>query len=102
MDENNNIDDKMVKDKKDARMEQNNPNPAKGSTAINCYIPLETVNAYIQIYNTMGGMVLKLPIGTKGQNEIYVDTYKLPNGIYIYSLVTDGRLIDTKRMIIAN
>lgn len=77
-------------------------NPAKGSTAINCYIPLETVNAYIQIYNTMGGMVLKLPIGTKGQNEIYVDTYKLPNGIYIYSLVTDGRLIDTKRMIIAN
>ena len=45
---------------------------------------------------------LKLPIGTKGQNEIYVDTYKLPNGIYIYSLVTDGRLIDTKRMIIAN
>ena len=47
-------------------------------------------------------MVLKLPIGTKGQNEIYVDTYKLPNGIYIYSLVTDGRLIDTKRMIIAN
>lgn len=47
----------------------------------------------------MGGMVLKLPIGTKGQNEIYVDTYKLPNGIYIYSLVTDGRLIDTKRMI---
>ena len=102
MDENNNIDDKMVKDKKDARMEQNTPNPAKGSTAINCYIPLETVNAYIQIYNTMGGMVLKLPIGTKGQNEIYVDTYKLPNGIYIYSLVTDGRLIDTKRMIIAN
>ena len=45
---------------------------------------------------------LILPIGTKGQNEIYVDTYKLPNGIYIYSLVTDGRLIDTKRMIIAN
>ena len=102
MDENNNIDDKMVKDKKDAKMEQNNPNPAKGSTSINFYIPLETVNAYIQIYNTMGGMVLKLPIGTKGQNEIYVDTYKLPNGIYIYSLVTDGRLIDTKRMIIAS
>ncbi len=50
----------------------------------------------------MGGMVLKLTIGTKGQSEIYVDTYKLPNGIYIYSLVTDGRLIDTKRMIIAN
>lgn len=60
MDENNNIDDKMVKDKKDARMEQNNPNPAKGSTAINCYIPLETVNAYIQIYNTMGGMDSKI------------------------------------------
>ena len=102
MDENNNIDDRMVKDKKDARMEQNSPNPAKGSTVINCYIPSETVNAYIQIYNAMGGMVLKLPIGTKGQNEIHVDTYKLPNGIYIYSLVTDGRLIDTKRMIIAN
>lgn len=50
----------------------------------------------------MGGMVLKLPIGTKGQSEIHIDTYKLPNGIYIYSLVTDGRLIDTKRMIIAN
>ena len=102
MDENDNIDGRMTEDKKNARMEQNSPNPAKGSTAINCYIPSETVNAYIQIYNTMGGMVLKLPIGTKGQNEIHVDTYKLPNGIYIYSLVIDGRLIDTKRMIIAN
>lgn len=102
MDENDNIDGRMIEDKKNARMEQNSPNPAKGSAVINCYIPSKTVNAYIQIYNAMGGMVLKLPIGTKGQSDIHIDTYKLPNGIYIYSLVTDGRLIDTKRMIIAN
>ena len=62
MDENDNIDGRMTEDKKNARMEQNSPNPAKGSTAINCYIPSETVNAYIQIYNTMGGMVLKLSL----------------------------------------
>ena len=83
-------------------MEQNNPNPAKGSTIVNCFISSETTNAYIQIFNTMGGMILKIPINATGQNEIYIDTNKLPNGIYIYSLFADGRLVDTKRMIVAN
>ena len=50
----------------------------------------------------MGGMILKIPINATGQNEIYIDTNKLPNGIYIYSLFADGRLVDTKRMIVAN
>lgn len=96
------VKNRLIEDKNVIKMEQNNPNPAKGSTIVNCFISSETTNAYIQIFNTMGGMILKIPINATGQNEIYIDTNKLPNGIYIYSLFADGRLVDTKRMIVAN
>lgn len=96
------VKNRLIEDKKAIKMEQNNPNPAKESTIVNCFISSETTNAYIQIFNTMGGVVQKIPVTTMGQSEIYIDTNKLPNGIYIYSLFADGRLVDTKRMIVAN
>ena len=50
----------------------------------------------------MGVLVLKIPITSIGQNSIDVNTTELINGVYMYSLIVDDCLIDTKRMVVAN
>lgn len=81
---------------------QNSPNPANSMTIISFIIPKICKNAYIQFYNTMGYAVMKVPINSIGQNSIEINSMELTNGLYMYSLVVDDCLIDTKRMIVAN
>lgn len=92
----------IVFDETFGKMEQSTFSSVKGSTVITYFVPNNTLSAYIQIYNTMGVLVMQIPIATIGKNNITIDTYKLTNGIYIYSLIADGYLIDTKKMIISN
>ena len=89
-------------DKNIAKLYQNYPSPAYSMTTIPCVIPEKTRSAYIQVYNLMGVLVLKIPITSIGQNSIDVNTTELTNGVYMYSLIVDDCLIDTKRMVVAN
>lgn len=81
---------------------QNIPNPASFMTSISFVIPEIRKSAYLQFYNMMGVLVLKIPITSIGQNSIDVNTTELINGVYMYSLIIDDCLIDTKRMVVAN
>lgn len=92
----------MVLDKCSIKLSQNIPNPANSMTTISCIIPEVRKTAYIQVYNLMGILVLKIPITSIGQNSIDVNTTELTNGVYMYSLIVDDCLIDTKRMVVAN
>ena len=89
-------------DKNIAKLYQNYPSPAYSMTTIPCVIPEKTRSAYIQVYNLMGILVLKIPITSIGQNSIDVNTTELTNGVYMYSLIVEDCLIDTKRMVAAN
>lgn len=58
---------------------------------------------YLANIDDMNGLQLKsYPIQTKGNGSIIINASELQPGIYIYSLITDGQLIDTKRMIITD
>jgi hypothetical protein len=46
-----------------------------------------------------GNEVKKLAITEKGFGKIEANTEKLANGIYSYSLVVSGKIIDTKKMV---
>ena len=59
-------------------------------------------NAYIHLYNLMGVLVQEIPVISIGENRIDINTSNWTSGLYIYSLVVDGRIIDTKRMIVSN
>lgn len=85
-----------------AKLYQNYHSPAYFMTTIPCTIPKETQSAYIQVYSLMGILVMKIPITSTGSNSIDINTIELVNGVYLYSLIVDGRLIDTKRMVVAN
>jgi hypothetical protein len=82
---------------------QNVPNPFNSVTTINYRLDDNVKNAKICIYNLTGKQLqcYDLP-KTKGENAVEVRASSLQSGMYLYSLIVDGRLIDTKRMILTD
>ena len=63
-------------------------------------MPTSTQSATLYIYNMNGLQVAEYPVTTLGSSEIIVTAVKLDAGMYLYSLVADGNIVDTKRMIL--
>jgi len=82
------------------RMDQNNPNPFSESTVIALNIPAETQTANIFIYDMSGKQVQSLPVSERGETNITVYARDLTPGMYIYTLVADGKASVTRRMIV--
>jgi hypothetical protein len=80
---------------------QNVPNPFNSATTITYRLAEKTINAKICIYNLTGKQLqcYNLP-AVEGENSIEVRASSLQSGMYLYSLIVDGRLIDTKRMVL--
>ncbi|HZG01510.1 MAG TPA: tail fiber domain-containing protein, partial [Chitinophagales bacterium] len=79
-------------------LDQNSPNPFAEQTSIGYTIPLDVKDAKIMFYDN-GGRVLKVvSITDRGTNSLVVYASNLSSGTYTYSLIADGKLIDTKKM----
>lgn len=85
-----------------AKLYQNNPNPFTDNTEIKFYIPSESVDASIRIYDLVGSEILKFDIADRGTSAITIYGSQLKAGMYLYSLLIDGKEIDTKKMILTN
>ena len=83
----------------DAVLYQNIPNPFGEETMINYYIPENTGNAKIIFFDMYGQSMKEVPLTETGSGNIHVDSKNLASGIYTYSLIIDGKVIDTKKMI---
>jgi trimeric autotransporter adhesin len=81
-------------------LKQNAPNPFNNNTVINYYIPAGTNNAQIIISDINGQNLANVVIGGKGSGQITVTAGTLVAGDYIYSLIVDGRKVDTKKMVL--
>jgi len=92
----NNKDSKIIDE---ATLYQNTPNPFSSNTEISCYIPKINNNAFIYIYN-LQGIELKSFDVKQGLNKVTISASELPAGMYLYTLVVDNEIIDTKRMIL--
>ena len=79
---------------------QNRPNPFKTDTEIRCHLPEGVSNAFICIYDLNGRQQMRLNIADRGDVSVSVSGSSLQPGIYIYSLIADGKEADTKRMIL--
>ena len=88
-------------DQMEAKLFQNNPNPFSQQTIIKFHIPENTLNSCIYIFDMQGKMQKQYPV-TTAQNSITIDSYELPAGLYLYSLVINGKEVATKRMILSN
>ena len=83
-----------------AMLYQNTPNPFTEETVISYIVPTEAQQASIYIYNMLGEQLSKYDISAFGEGYITISANELYAGTFLYSLVVDGKLIDTKQMII--
>ena len=86
--------------KPSAKLYQNTPNPFIQNTAIKYFLPNGTHEASIHIYNMNGTEFVAFSIETFGLGELTIDGGTFRAGMYLYSLIADGQLVDTKQMIL--
>jgi hypothetical protein len=85
-----------------AKLYQNIPNPNSSEADIQVLIPEHIETAKLMIFDLQGKKLKEIIINERNQHTIHITSSDFASGMYLYSLVTDGRLVDTKRMIIDN
>lgn len=80
-------------------LSQNDPNPFNSDTNIGYNLPEGTVNAAIYIYDLQGKQVKRLDIDSN-TTSVTLHGYDLQAGMYIYSLIANGKELASKKMIL--
>ena len=82
-------------------LEQNIPNPLANSTSIGYFIPSNIHTAQL-IVTDMSGKNIKQISLQNGKGNITIDASTLSAGAYNYSLMVNGKMVATKRMVVAH
>ena len=84
-----------------AFLQQNIPNPYNQSTTIGYTLPKTFSSAQIIVTDNSGKTIKQIPLSNAQQGSINIKAGTLASGSYNYSLYVDGKLIDTKRMVLS-
>jgi hypothetical protein len=84
------------------KLYQNSPNPFYTETQIEVFLPEEFTDAKLYVHDLSGVEVLVKELGGTGNLNITIDGSTLHKGMYIYSLIVEGELVDSKRMILTD
>jgi hypothetical protein len=90
---------------KNMELLQNKPNPFDEATYLSVFVTNRIVyeKAWIAISDNKGRLVKQLPIKLEeGMNEVLFEQGSVRSGIYLYSLIIDGKCVQSKRMVFAN
>lgn len=79
---------------------QNTPNPFNEKTEIPCTIAEGVKKATLYVYDMSGKQISEYPVAERGKTSVSIEGGSLDAGMYLYSLIADGNVIDTKRMIL--
>ena len=80
-------------------LDQNEPNPFADETNINYFIPEGTGKAELMFYTSDGRLINKVEIKEKGQGTLHIYASDLSSGIYTYTLMVNGKVVETKKMM---
>ena len=81
---------------------QNAPNPFTQNTTIAYFLSENAQKAMICIYDMNGTQLKCIPLHLSGYGDITINGSEFKAGMYMYSLLADGQLFDTKKMILTN
>ena len=81
-------------------LNQNVPNPFTANTVISCTIPSTFQQAVVKVINSIGTEVLSFPVQQTGTSSFTVNGSTLASGIYQYTLIIDGSIVDSKKMVL--
>ncbi len=80
-------------------LNQNDPNPFAEETNITYNVPGSVADAKIIFFDNSGHILQTVKINERGSGQLIVYASNLTSGIYSYSLIADGKVIDTKKMV---
>jgi len=83
-----------------ASLEQNIPNPFSKTTTISYVLPRQFTHAQIVINDESGKMLKQVNISGNGKGTVNIDAALLSAGAYHYSLIVDGKIINSKQMLL--
>lgn len=84
-----------------AMLSQNRPNPFENNTEIFYTLPVRFSTAIIEVYDMKGVIKLNFPLRDQ-QGTISITAAELGTGVYVYSLLVDRAVIDSRMMVISN
>lgn len=91
--------DVVLNDAQSVVLQQNVPNPFAEQTSINYSLPDNTLKAQMLFYNAQGKLIQSTELTQKGKGTLNVFASDLSSGIYTYTLVVDGVIIESKKMV---
>jgi hypothetical protein len=80
---------------------QNQPNPFTENTTIKYFTPNDAKGVNLLIFNMQGVLIKSYNNLLTGKQSIQINGSDLKPGMYLYSLISNGTEIDTKRMILS-
>ncbi|HLP56409.1 MAG TPA: tail fiber domain-containing protein [Fluviicola sp.] len=80
-------------------LDQNVPNPFAEQTVINFTIPATVQKAQIHFHDGTGRIIQSVDIADRGLGSLTVFGSDLSQGTYTYTLVADGKIVATKKMM---
>ena len=80
-------------------LNQNVPNPFAEQTQISFSIPETVKKAQIHFYDVNGKLINSVEIQERGLGQLNVFANDLSTGMYSYTLVADGQIVATKKMM---
>jgi len=81
-------------------LQQNAPNPFSSNTTIRYHVPASISTAQIRITDVAGNTVKTFSLSNEGSGSINVQANELSAGSYHYTLIVNGKKVDTKQMVI--
>ncbi|MDD4703577.1 MAG: T9SS type A sorting domain-containing protein [Bacteroidales bacterium] len=76
------------------------PNPAVQSATINYSLPSNYRQVTLVLRNMIGKELKTIQLSSSSKGKQTINTYDLPNGVYFYSIIGDGKTIATKKLIV--
>lgn len=78
---------------------QNTPNPFTGQSTVRVSVPDDASDAYVDILTLNGSSVKRIPV-SNGLSEVSLSSFDFAPGTYLYTLVVNGKVSETRRMIV--
>ena len=91
--------DVELSDKDAIVLNQNVPNPFAEQTTITYNVPASVTKAQLLFFNANGQVIQTVDIKTRGKGKVNVFASDLSAGLYHYTLVADGKVVDSKKMV---
>ena len=92
--------DKVKTNAKDQPLlEQNNPNPFNEATTIHYYLPVNST-AVLKVMSIEGQEMLSEQITKAGYGEVHISGSTMAAGTYTYTLMVNGKAVESKIMVL--